>query len=171
VLNRKFTTFNSRTNHSRDRCTQFNQTLKHIYYNLYLGKTNSIPKDENGKDFDVVYCIKDNKIISAELEKNNYLRYSLLILQKTRTELDDAIKNVKSEWNNFTDLPLEIEHISKELQKMTRNFRELIIDADDESVIFKSQVVGYDDKSVIESKEARKLILKVATKSKWNFWN
>ena len=145
--------------------------MKHIYYNLYLGKTNSIPKDENGKDFDVVYCIKDNKIISAELEKNNYLRYSLLILQKTRTELDDAIKNVKSEWNNFTDLPLEIEHISKELQKMTRNFRELIIDANDESVIFKSQVVGYDDKSVIESKEARKLILKVATKSKWNFWN
>ena len=145
--------------------------MKHIYYNLYIGKTNSIPKDENGKDFDVVYSVQNDKKISAELQKNKDLRYSLLILQKTRTELDAAIKYVKSEWKSFTDLPLEIEHISEELQKMTRNFRELIVDADDESVIFKSQVVGYDKKSEIESKQARKLILKVATKSKWNFWN
>jgi hypothetical protein len=147
------------------------KTLKHIYYNLYLGKTNNIPKDENGKDFDVLYCLENSKKVSIELEENTDLRYSLVILQKTRVELNYAIKNVKSEWNNFIDLPLEIEHISKELQKMTRNFRELILEADDESVIFKSQVVGYDEKSVIESKEARKLILKVATKSKWNFWS
>lgn len=145
--------------------------MKHIYYNLYLGKTNSIPKDENGRDFHVVYCVEDDKKISVEFEKNNSLKYSLLILQKTRMDLDRAMKNVKSEWNGFTDLPLKIEHISEELQKMTRDFREVIMEANDESVIFKSQVVGYDENSVIESKEARKLILKVATKSKWNFWN
>jgi hypothetical protein len=158
------------TTHSPTVVRNLTKNLKHIYYNLYLGKTNSIPKDENGKDFDVVYSLEDSKKISAELEENTHLRYSLVILQKTRAELNYAIKNVKLEWNNFTDLPIEIEHISKELQKMTRNFRELILEADDESVIFKSQVVGYDEKSVIESKEARKLILKVATKSKWNFW-
>jgi hypothetical protein len=152
-------------------CTQFKPTLKHIYYNLYLGNTNKIPKDENGNEFDVVYCLEKGKKISADLEKNSDLRYLLVILQKTRIERNYAIEQIKSEWNNFTELPLEIEHISQELQKIKRPFRELILDADDESVIFKYQVVGYDKNSVLESKEARKLILRVSTKSKWNFWN
>jgi hypothetical protein len=159
------------TNHTHKRCTQFKPTLKHIYYNLYLGETNRIPKDENGNDFDVVYCLERGEKISAEFEKNPDLRYLFVILQKTRDEQIYAIQQIKSEWNSFTELPLEIEHISQELPKIKRPFRELILDADDGGVIFKSQVVGYDKNSVFESKEARKLILRVSTKSKWNFWN
>lgn len=46
-----------------------NLTLKDTFYNLYLGKTNGIPKDENGKEFEVMYCLENDKEISTNLEK------------------------------------------------------------------------------------------------------
>ena len=145
--------------------------MKDTFYNLYLGKTNGIPKDENGKEFEVVYCLENDKEISADLEKNSNLRYFLIVLQKTRADLNNGIRNVTSEWNSFSDLTLKLEHITDYRSRMKKNFRELLNDCKTETVIFKSQVVGFDEKSVTESREARKLILGVATKSKWNFWN
>jgi len=148
-----------------------NQPLKDTIYNLYLCKTNGIPKDENGEEFEVVYCLEEDKEISAELEQNPNLRYLLIVLQKTKTDLKTGMRNVETEWNGFTDLTLEIEHITNDLKKIKRNFRELLLDCETETVIFKSQVVGFDEKSMTEPKEARNLILGVSTKSKWNFWN
>jgi len=145
--------------------------LKDTFYNLYLGKTNGIPKDENGKEFEVVYCLENDKEVSLELEKDSDLRYFLIILQKTRADLENGMQNVKTEWRSFSDLSLEIEFVTDYRNKMTKNFRELLNECENETVIFKSQVVGFSEKSLIESKEARKLILGVATKSKWNFWN
>jgi hypothetical protein len=145
--------------------------LKDTFYNLYLGKTNGIPKDENGEEFEVVYCIENNKEVSSELEKNSNLRYFLIVLQKTKADLNSGMQNVKSEWNSFSDLTLKLEHITDYRNEMKKSFRELLNECENETVIFKSQVVGFDEKSVTESKEARKLILGVATKSKWNFWN
>ena len=145
--------------------------MKDTFYNLYLGKTNGIPKDENGKEFEVVYCLENDKEVSLELEKDSDLRYFLIILQKTRADLENGMQNVKTEWRSFSDLSLEIEFVTDYRNKMTKNFRELLNECENETVIFKSQVVGFSEKSLIESKEARKLILGVATKSKWNFWN
>ena len=81
------------------------------------------------------------------------------------------MRNVKSEWNSFSNLTLKLEHITDYRSKMKKSFREILNDCETETVIFKSQVVGFDKNSVSESREARKLILGVATKSKWNFWN
>ena len=148
-----------------------NLTLKDTIYNLYLCKTNGIPKDENGEEFEVVYCLEGHKEISTELKQNTNSRYLLIILQKTKAELKTGMRNVETEWNSFTDLTLEIEHITNDLKKIKRNFRELLLGCETETVIFKSQVVCFDEKSIIESKEARKLILGVSTKSKWIFWN
>lgn len=145
--------------------------MKDTFYNLYLGKTNGIPKDENGKEFEVVYCLENDKEISTDLEKNSNLRYFLIVLQKTRADLNNGMRNVKSEWNSFSDLTLKLEHITDYKSKIKKSFREILNDCETETVIFKSQVVGFDEKSVTESREARKLILGVATKSKWNFWN
>ncbi|TXE18404.1 hypothetical protein ES692_07085 [Psychroserpens burtonensis] len=145
--------------------------MKDTIYNLYLCKTNGIPKDKNGEEFEVVYCIEEDKEISTELEQNPNLRYLLIVLQKTKADLITGMRNVETEWNSFTDLTLEIEHITNDLKKITRNFRELLLDNETESIIFKSQVVSFDEKSITEQKEARKLILGVSTKSKWNFWN
>ncbi len=145
--------------------------MKDTFYNLYLGKINGIPKDESGKEFDVVYCLENDKVISSKLEKNSNLRYLLIVLQKTRADLNSGMRNAKSQWNSFSDLSLELEHITHHRSRMKKNFRELLNECEDETVIFKSQVVGFDAKSVTESKEARRLILGVATKSKWNFWN
>ena len=145
--------------------------MKDTFYNLYLGKTNGIPKDENGKEFEIVYCLENDKEISTDLEKNSNLRYFLIVLQKTRADLNNGMRIVKSEWNSFSDLTLNLEHITDYRSKMKKSFREILNDCETETVIFKSQVVGFDEKSVTESREARKLILGVATKSKWNFWN
>ncbi|HRE78100.1 MAG TPA: hypothetical protein PLL09_09790 [Flavobacterium sp.] len=145
--------------------------MKDTFYNLYLGETNGIPKDEYGKEFEVVYCLEKDKKISSEIEKDSDLRYFLIVLQKTRTDLENGILNVKTEWGSFSDLPLEIEFITDYRIKMTKKNRELLNECENETVIFKSQVVGFNDKSIIESKVARKLILGVATKSIWNFWS
>ncbi|WP_296313249.1 hypothetical protein [Winogradskyella sp. UBA3174] len=145
--------------------------MKDTIYNLYLCKTNGIPKDENGEEFEVVYCLEQGEEISAELEQNPNLRYLLIVLQKTKADLKTGMRNVETEWNSFTDLTLEIGHITNNLKKFKRNFRELILDSETETIIFKSQVVGFNEKSMTEPKEARKLILGASTKSKWNFWN
>lgn len=145
--------------------------MKNTFYNLYLGKTNEIPKDENGKEFEVVYCFENDKETSPELGKNPNLKYYLIVLQKSKSDLKSGMLNVKMEWNIFTDLKLEIEHITDDLKRIKRNFRELLMDSETETIIFKSQVVGFDENSAIELKEARKLILGISTKSKWNFWN
>ena len=145
--------------------------MKDTFYNLYLGKTNGIPKDENGKEFEVVYCLENDKEISTDLEKNSNLRYFLIVFQKTKADLNNGMRNVKSEWNSFSNLTLKLEHITDYRSKMKKSFREILNDCETETVIFKSQVVGFDKNSVSESREARKLILGVATKSKWNFWN
>ncbi|TPV31161.1 hypothetical protein FJ651_15355 [Paucihalobacter ruber] len=133
--------------------------------------TNGIPKDENGMEFEVVYCLENDKKISSELKNDSDLRYFLIILQKTKDDLENGILNVQNEWKSFSDLSLEFEFITDYKNKMTKNFRELLNECDHETVIFKSQVVGFNNKSMAELKEARKLILRVATKSKWNFWN
>lgn len=145
--------------------------MKDNIYNLYLCKTNGIPKDENGEKFQVVYCLEKDEEISNELEQNQNFRYLLIVLQKTNADLKNGKQNVKAEWNSFTDLNLEIENITNNLKNITRNFRELLLDCEEETVVFKSQIVGFNEKSLTELKEARKLILGVATKSKWNFWN
>jgi hypothetical protein len=145
--------------------------LKDTFYNLFLGKTNGIPKDENNNEFEVVYCLENGKDISTDLKDNSNLRYYLIVLQKTKADLNNGIQNVISEWNSFSDLKLKLEHITDCKSKMTKSFRELLNDCETETIIFKSQVVGFDKKSLTESREARKLILGVATKSKWNFWN
>jgi sugar-specific transcriptional regulator TrmB len=145
--------------------------LKDTFHNLYLGQTNGIPKDENGKEFEVVYCLENDKEISSELEKNSDMRYLLIVLQKTRADLDNGIRRVKSEWNSFSDLTLKLEHITDYRNKMKKSFRELLNECENETVIFKSQVVGFNERSATETKEARKLILGVATKSKLNFWS
>ena len=118
--------------------------MKDTFYNLYLGKTNGIPKDENGKEFEVVYCLENDKEISTDLEKNSNLRYFLIVLQKTKADLNNGMRNVKSEWNSFSDLTLKLEHITDYRSKMKKSFRELLNDCETETVIFKSQVVGFD---------------------------
>ena len=133
--------------------------------------TNGIPKDENGMEFEVVYCLENDKKISSELKNDSDLRYFLIILQKTKDDLENGILNVQKEWKSFSDLSLELEFITDYKNKRTKNFRELLNECDNETVIFKSQVVGFNNKSMAELKEARNLILRVATKSKWNFWN
>jgi hypothetical protein len=145
--------------------------LKDTFYHLYLAKTNGIPKDENGEDFAVVYCLEKGKELSPELEKNPDLRYFLIVLQKTSADLNSGMLNVKLEWNIFSELTLELEHITDSVNEMTKEFRELLNECEEETVIFKSQIVGFDKTMSTELKEARKLILGVATKSKWNFWS
>jgi hypothetical protein len=98
-----------------------NPTLKDTIYNLYLCKTNGIPKDENREEFEVVYCLEEDKEISAELEQNPNLRYLLIVLQKTKADLKTGMRNAETEWNSFTALTLEIEHITNDLKKIKRN--------------------------------------------------
>ncbi|MBN8567282.1 MAG: hypothetical protein J0M25_11185 [Flavobacteriales bacterium] len=145
--------------------------MKDTFYNLYLGKINGIPKDEYGKEFEVVYCLEKSKEISSEIEKDSDLRYFLIILHKTRADLENGIQKVKTEWISFSDFSLEIEFITDSRNKMTKKIRELLKECENETIIFKSQVVGFNENSVFESKKARKLILGVATKSIWNFWS
>lgn len=145
--------------------------MKDSFHYLYLGKTNEIPKDENNEEFQAIYCLEENKEVSSDFEKNSNLNYFLIVLQKTSMELDNAMENVKSDWNSFTSLNLELEFITDYQNRMTKSFRKLFNDCENETVIFKSQVVGFNEKSLMEINEAKKLILGAATKSKWNFWS
>jgi hypothetical protein len=145
--------------------------MKDTFYNLYLAKTSKIPKDKNGNDFDVVYCLEIEKEISSELELNSNLRYIFIVLQKTRENLYNGMENVKLEWESFSNSSIEIEYITNDLKQIKKEFRKLFLKCDDETVIFKSQVVGFDKTSKKELNTARKLILGVSTKSKWNFWD
>ncbi len=145
--------------------------MKENFCNLFLAKTNGIPKDNSGEDFEVVYCIENINEISSDLEKIADLKYFSIILQKTGADLDNGIRQVETEWKKFSDLNLELEFITNDLRKMTNSFRHLLKECSDETVIFKSQAVGFHENSVNETKGARKLILGVATKSKLNFWN
>lgn len=140
-------------------------------YNLYLAKTIQIPKDENGEEFQVIYIVDSKKEISPEIEENLNLQYAFIVLQKTQKEIDSANEIVINEWKNLSDLPIELELITDNLENITREFRKLVINVDVETVIFKTQVVGFDELSECEKNGARKLLLDVSTKSKWNFWS
>lgn len=59
--------------------------MKGTFYNLYIGKTNGILKNENGEECDVVYCLEEDKKISDELEQNPNLKYFIIVLQKTKS--------------------------------------------------------------------------------------
>ena len=144
--------------------------MKENFCNLFLAKTNGIPKDNSGEDFEVVYCIENNNEISSDLEEIADLKYFLIVLQKTEADLENGKRKVQAEWKKFSDLNLELELITNDLRKMTNSFRNLLKECNNETVIFKSQAVGFHENSVNETKEARKLILGVATKSKLNFW-
>ncbi|MEP6262823.1 MAG: hypothetical protein ABJ092_14700 [Gillisia sp.] len=144
--------------------------MKENFCNLYLAKTNGIPKDNSGTDFEVVYCIENNNEISSDLKEIADLKYFLIVLQKTGADLENGIRKVEAEWKKFSDLNLELEFITDNLTKMTKSFKNLLKECDNETVIFKSQAVGFHENSVNETKEARKLLLGVATKSKLNFW-
>ena len=137
---------------------------------LYIGKTTNIPKDESGQDFDAVYCFEKGQRISSDVENDPKFKYYLIVLQKTNNEIKSAIDVVESEWKDFTDLPLELELITDDEDKMQRNFKSLFLNCSHECVIFKSQVVGFFEESEVASKRARKLLLQVSTKKKWMFW-
>lgn len=144
--------------------------MKDIFYNLYLGRVNGIPKDEKGNEFEIVYCVENNRNIS-NIENNTDLNFFLIILQKTEDNLNESFEKVKTEWKDFSNLSLKLEHITDKKNRIKRNFRELLNETENEVIIFKSQAVGFDKTSKNELEQARKLILEVAIKSKWNFWN
>ena len=140
-------------------------------YNLYLGKVSEIPKNESGEDFEVVYMLESQKEYSTLSEENKNLKYYFIILQRTKLNLEMSIETVKTEWEDFSETKIELEHITNNIKKIKRSFRQEILESKNESIIFKTTLVGFDQTSRKESDKAKKFILKVSTKHEWNFWS
>ena len=140
-------------------------------YNLYLGKVSEIPKNESGEDFEVVFVLESQKEYSSLSEKNKNLRYFFIILQRTKLDLEMSLETVKTEWEDFSEAKIELEHITNNIKRIKKSFRQVILECKNESVIFKTTLVGFDQTSKKESEEAKKIILKASTKDEWNFWS
>src|SRR5690606_31584336 len=126
-----------------------------MFYNLYLLKSEDIPKDENGIDFELIYCLESDKELSAEFEKNPNLNYYFIALQKTEQNLIIAKETLKSEWKKFSELSLTVLHITSEKKETRKAFRKLMNRSNNEFVIFKTQAVGFDKTSEKENDNAK----------------
>lgn len=138
---------------------------------VLIGKTKSYPKGKNDDDVDVLYTYENeiDEIETAEL--NGETEYYVLVLIKTENKKHPDLKRINTDWNEIAGTDLyELEFITEDRNRISKSFRYMFDEWHDETIRFKLPVVGFISESKNGEKEAKKLLLKVATKRKWEFW-
>lgn len=138
---------------------------------VLIGKTKSYPKGKEDNEIDVLYTY-ENEIDEIETaESNGKTEYYVLVLIKTVDDKHPDLKRINADWNEIAGTNLyELEFITENRNRITRSFRYMFDEWHTETIRFKLPVVGFISDSEDGEIEAKKLLLKVATKREWQFW-
>ena len=138
---------------------------------IIIGKTKTYPKGDNDNDIDVIYAY-ENELEDLELaEQNGKTEYYVLISIKTNKTNHPDLELINNDWSEIAGGKFsELEFITEDWNKITKSYKYMFKEWHNETIRFKLPVVGYITDSYESARDAKKLLLKVATKRKWEFW-
>ncbi|WP_250434719.1 hypothetical protein [Hanstruepera flava] len=138
---------------------------------VLIGKTKSYPQGKDDNEVDVLYAYENGIDEIETAERNGKTEYYVLILIKTENAKHPDLKKINADWNEIAGTDLyELEFITENRNEISKSFRYMFDEWLDETIRFKLPVVGFISESKKGELEAKKLLLKVVKKRKWEFW-
>lgn len=138
---------------------------------VLIGKTKSYPKGKEDNEVDVLYAYENELVEIEAAELNGKTEYYVLILIKSKNPEHPDLRKINADWNEISGTNIyELEFITENRNEISRSFRCMFDEWLDETIRFKLPVVGFISESKKGELEAKKLLLEVVKKRKWEFW-